>query len=548
MRVGSIKAIFLGLSCMLAVASGSRTVYAGSEAGTVLILGPTVSGGASSVEATAAVAAGYTVEVVDAMTWAGKSAADFATYRAIILGDATCDDISAIAAAEANKDVWGPVVNGNVILIGTDPVFHNFSGGNAVTTGAVKFAADIPGKTGAYICLSCYYGGDSSMTPVPVLSPFGAFTVTGEIGCYNDAHKVADHVALTGVTDASLSNWSCSVHEAFDSFPSNFLPLAIAENISGPGSLTFADGTFGIPYILARGDDLVPEGCGDNTVQAPEECDDGNTINGDGCSAQCKFEDGAGICGDGTHNPATEECDDGNDVDFDGCSTDCLIESECDIECHKPGALHVNAANDVLSGTSGDDTLCGDERRNEIRGGKGNDRLCGFEDDDFLQGGTGVDRVFGDSGNDTLDGGKDNSFLYGEEGNDLLLSSKGDDWLDGGPGNDMLRAEKTGNDTLIGGDGDDSLDGGKGTDVLDGGKGIDTLFGGKGNDSLIGGEGNDFLHGNKGDDAMEGGKGNDWLDGGKGNDAINGGDDTDTADGGKGTDACTNVETTVACP
>ncbi|HEY5952518.1 MAG TPA: myxococcus cysteine-rich repeat containing protein [Kofleriaceae bacterium] len=30
--------------------------------------------------------------------------------------------------------------------------------------------------------------------------------------------------------------------------------------------------------------------CGDGVVHAPEECDDGNTINGDGCSSICRFE------------------------------------------------------------------------------------------------------------------------------------------------------------------------------------------------------------------------------------------------------------------
>lgn len=31
-------------------------------------------------------------------------------------------------------------------------------------------------------------------------------------------------------------------------------------------------------------------GCGDSSVDAPEECDDGNTVRGDGCSATCEIE------------------------------------------------------------------------------------------------------------------------------------------------------------------------------------------------------------------------------------------------------------------
>lgn len=196
-----------------------------------------------------------------------------------------CTSVSAVAPAEANIGVWSPAVTGNVIIDGTDPVLH---GKTFLTNGAVAFAATEAG-TGLYTSLSCYYHGVVPNTPVPVLSGLGDFKVRG-VGCYNDVHKVADHPALTGVTDATLSNWSCSVHEAFDSYPSSFLPLAIANNVTGTGSVTFADGSFGVPYILARGKTLVPIACGNGILEGTEECDDGNTINGDGCSAQCKKE------------------------------------------------------------------------------------------------------------------------------------------------------------------------------------------------------------------------------------------------------------------
>lgn len=219
----------------------------------VLILDSTVSGGASSREAQAAIALGYTVEVVNAAGWAAKTQADFATYRALILGDPTCgSSTSSVAAAEANKAVWGPVVNGNVIIIGTDPVFHTFSGGGTLTDGGVKFAVDKVGKTGMYITLSCYYHNTAAMTAVPLLDAFspGGFSVTG-VGCFDNAHIVATHPSLTGITDATLSNWSCSVHEAFDKWPLDFQVLAIARNIGS--AYTAPDGTVGTPYILARG-------------------------------------------------------------------------------------------------------------------------------------------------------------------------------------------------------------------------------------------------------------------------------------------------------
>jgi cysteine-rich repeat protein len=68
--------------------------------------------------------------------------------------------------------------------------------------------------------------------------------------------------------------------------------------------------------------------CGDGHVDAGEQCDDGNTTNGDGCSASCTTETPPpphACCGDG-HLDAGEQCDDGNTTNGDGCSATCTIE------------------------------------------------------------------------------------------------------------------------------------------------------------------------------------------------------------------------------
>lgn len=62
--------------------------------------------------------------------------------------------------------------------------------------------------------------------------------------------------------------------------------------------------------------------CGDGVLNAGESCDDGNNINGDGCSSACTIE---AYCGDGNLNDG-EQCDDGNSIDFDGCSSECKID------------------------------------------------------------------------------------------------------------------------------------------------------------------------------------------------------------------------------
>ena len=232
---------------------------------TVLILSTTVTGGINSREAQAAVAAGYTVEMATAAQWAAKTATDFATYRALILGDPTCQgsggNASSAQAAINNRAVWSPIVNGNVIINGTDPVFHHGRGGSQMTTNSVRFAADVPLRTGLYASMSCYYHGVGTNVAIPLLDLIGIgprFKARG-VGCFNNAHIVATHPALVGMTDASLSNWSCSVHNAFDSWPTDFLVLAIARN-TGSDIYTASDGSRGVPYVLARGEGLIPIG------------------------------------------------------------------------------------------------------------------------------------------------------------------------------------------------------------------------------------------------------------------------------------------------
>jgi len=64
-----------------------------------------------------------------------------------------------------------------------------------------------------------------------------------------------------------------------------------------------------------------PASCGNGVLDAGEECDDGNTLDGDGCQSGCVLP----VCGDGVRD-AGEQCDDGganSDVAPDACRTDC---------------------------------------------------------------------------------------------------------------------------------------------------------------------------------------------------------------------------------
>lgn len=80
--------------------------------------------------------------------------------------------------------------------------------------------------------------------------------------------------------------------------------------------------------------DSPPTVCGNGVKDGGEECDDGNTLTGDGCSGVCQIEDGwvcprfgepcmpISACGNGFLSTG-EACDDGNTVNGDGCSSDC---------------------------------------------------------------------------------------------------------------------------------------------------------------------------------------------------------------------------------
>jgi cysteine-rich repeat protein len=86
--------------------------------------------------------------------------------------------------------------------------------------------------------------------------------------------------------------------------------------------------------------------CGNSIIDFGEECDDGNLVGGDGCSANCTIERD---CGNGCLDSG-EECDDGNNEDGDGCSAVCQYEPDQD----EDGDGEADAT-DLCPGTPPDD-------------------------------------------------------------------------------------------------------------------------------------------------------------------------------------------------
>src|SRR5262245_27703666 len=70
-----------------------------------------------------------------------------------------------------------------------------------------------------------------------------------------------------------------------------------------------------LPFVAAA---QVPV-CGNAVIEAPELCDDGNLVSGDGCDINCTPTG----CGNGVVTLG-EECDDGNLLPGDCCSPTCV--------------------------------------------------------------------------------------------------------------------------------------------------------------------------------------------------------------------------------
>ena len=128
-----------------------------------------------------------------------------------------------------------------------------------------------------------------------------------------------------------------------------------------------------------------PSECLSATLQSTncaEVCDDGNTISGDGCSANCLSEETCrngivDISGNGADNPP-EACDDGNAIDSDGCRNDCRSEAVCGNGLLDPATeqcdsgAHESAACDRAADPNDPNNctlpICGDGHRNALAG------------------------------------------------------------------------------------------------------------------------------------------------------------------------------------
>jgi len=129
--------------------------------------------------------------------------------------------------------------------------------------------------------------------------------------------------------------------------------------------------------------DVAQSTCGNGVLDGTEQCDDGNTVSGDGCSKICQIESnydcpktGAlcrnlAVCGNSVLT-SDETCDDGNTKGGDGCSADCQT-VESGWQCRVPGKPCAPKCGD---GVQSGNEACDD---GNTKGGDGCSTLCTIE-------------------------------------------------------------------------------------------------------------------------------------------------------------------------
>ncbi|NOT00867.1 MAG: hypothetical protein HOP29_09585 [Phycisphaerales bacterium] len=99
--------------------------------------------------------------------------------------------------------------------------------------------------------------------------------------------------------------------------------------------------------------------CGDGLVLGSEFCDDGFADACGSCNPTCTGPGAGSTCGDNVLCPETEECDDGNTEDGDACPGNCLFNTVCDRADPIPCGSVLSFDNSAFSNSPSPSYSCG---------------------------------------------------------------------------------------------------------------------------------------------------------------------------------------------
>ena len=229
-------------------------------------------------------------------------------------------------------------------------------------------------------------------------------------------------------------------------------------------------------------------------------------------------------------------------------------------------AIEGHAGNDLIGGSTGEDTVFGGAGNDTLTSSAGSDALFGGIGQDFfiINGGFGSDLIYGGEGGPDSDilnlsslgsgvtvnyGGEEEGTVTNGSDSALFFEIESTVLTEH---DDVLRASdyhtgisidaRGGEDSLIGSRGHDTIYAGSGNDRIDGFYGNDTIYGGDGDDRFIGQDSDHTVFGGAGRDSIRAGLfGNHVIYGGSDDDDVRGSFGNDTIFGGSGSEQFTNV-------
>lgn len=272
-------ALFLSSVVLGAMVLGGASPAWAETGKKALVLGSSVSGGAGSVEAVHATALGFDVTVVGDGVWGAMTAAQFADYQLLVVGDPTCNRLPRVVSQNATAladavmaRAGGNTRVGNRILIGTDPVFHRSRGGDPLIRTGLDFAGVRDGATNLYLTFSCWDedwdgngrpDGQDLLLPKLTIDPSATWTQNQRPPCGGSASLISNAAQFSTLSSSHLQGWFCSVHETFPRFPTDWSALAIATDTPtrptcGTDVATGAS-VCGEAFVLIAGSGIVVE-------------------------------------------------------------------------------------------------------------------------------------------------------------------------------------------------------------------------------------------------------------------------------------------------